>query len=96
MQIEVLPNVTIMKLHGNVIAYRYNDTLNTISITNAGWCTNQTKERLNSIPGVKVHQHKGEWYLNDEPWDGRLVDVNKHPKMARREEKLGLILDDGA
>ena len=25
MKVEVLPNVTILKLHGNSIAYRYND-----------------------------------------------------------------------
>ena len=33
MQIEVLPNVTIMKLHGNAIAYLYNDVKRTLSIS---------------------------------------------------------------
>ena len=43
MQVEVLPNVTILKLHNNPIAYRYNDPKQTLSITNAGWQTNTTK-----------------------------------------------------
>ena len=73
--IEVLPNVTIMRLHGNRIAYRYNDPERTLSVTNAGWFSNTTKERLNGIPGVNIKQKKGEWYLNGEVWDGKLIDV---------------------
>ncbi len=73
--IEVLPNVTIMSLFGNRIAYRYNDPERTLSITNAGWLSNTTKERLNGIPGVSINQKKGEWYLNGNQWDGKLIDV---------------------
>ena len=73
--IEVLPNVTIMSLFGNRIAYRYNDPDRTLSVTNAGWFSNTTKERLNGIPGVNIKQKKGEWYLNGEVWDGKLIDV---------------------
>lgn len=73
--IEVLPNVTIMSLFGNRIAYRYNDPERTLSITNAGWLSNTTKERLNGIPGVHINQKKGEWYLNGEVWDGKLIDI---------------------
>lgn len=73
--IEVLPNVTIMSLFGNRIAYRYNDPERTLSITNAGWFSNTTKERLNGIPGVHINQKKGEWYLNGEVWDGKLIDI---------------------
>lgn len=75
MTIEVLPNVTIMSLFGNRIAYRYNDPERTLSVTNAGWFSNTTKERLNGIPGVSINQKKGEWYLNGEVWDGKLIDV---------------------
>lgn len=74
-EVEVLPNVTILKLFGNNIAYRYNDPQKTLSITNAGWKTNTTKERLNGIPGVNIHQTRGAWYLNGQKWDGELVDV---------------------
>lgn len=75
MEVEVLPNVTIMKLHGNPIAYRYNNPEKTLSITNCGWQTNTTKERLNAIDGVSIVQRRGVWYLNGKEWDGELIDV---------------------
>lgn len=62
--VTVEPNVTILKLHDNPIAYLYNDPERTLSITNAGWFTNTTKERLNAIPNVSIKQIKGIWYLN--------------------------------
>lgn len=74
-EVEVLPNVTVLKLFGNEIAYRYNDPERTLSVTNAGWESNTTKERLNGIPGVSVNQSNHQWYLNGKPWDGELVDV---------------------
>lgn len=74
--VEVLPNVTILKLHGNTIAYRYNDPERTLSITNCGWFSNTTKERLNAIDGVHIVQKKGIWYLNGKEWDGNLIDIN--------------------
>jgi hypothetical protein len=75
MVIEVKPIVTVMSLFGNIIAYRYNDPERTISITDAGWQTNTTKERLNAIPGVSIYQKNWEWYLNGEKWDGKLTDI---------------------
>ena len=76
MEVEVLPNVTIMKLHGNSIAFRYNDPERTLSITNCGWKTNTTKERLNAIDGVKIYQKSGQWFLNGKEWGGELIDFN--------------------
>ncbi len=76
MEVEVLPNVTIMKLHGNSIAYRYNDAERTLSITNCGWQSNTTKERLNAIEGVHIYQKNYVWYLNGNEWDGKLIDIN--------------------
>lgn len=73
--VEVLPNVTILKLFGNAIAYRYNDPERTLSITNCGWKTNTTKERLNAIPGVNINQKNKVWYLNGKEWNGNLIDV---------------------
>ena len=75
MEVEVLPNVTILKLYGNEIAYRYNDPERTLSITNCGWETPTTKERLNALEGVNIHQKNWQWYLNDKQWDGGLIDV---------------------
>lgn len=74
-QVEVLPNVTILKLFGNPIAYQYNDPEKTLSITSCGWKSNTTKERLNGIPNVSISQSKGIWFLNGTEWDGKLIDV---------------------
>ena len=57
----------VMKLHGNTIARRENGGL---YVCNGGWSSNTTKERLNGIPGVSVHQKNFVWYLNDVEWDG--------------------------
>jgi hypothetical protein len=73
--VEVLPNVTILKLFNNAIAYRYNDPERTLSITNCGWQSNTTKERLNAIPNVNIKQIKGSWFLNNKEWGGNLIDV---------------------
>lgn len=73
--VEVLPNVTVLKLHGNPIAYRYNDPERTLSITRANWPTNTTKERLNGLPNVSISQKAGKWYLNGKLWDGSLIDI---------------------
>ena len=75
--VEVLPNVTILKLHSNPIAYKYNDPKKTLSITNADWFTNTTKERLNGLPNVSISQSKGVWYLNGKEWNGELININK-------------------
>jgi hypothetical protein len=75
MSVEVLPNVTILKLHNNAIAYRYNDPEQTLSITNCGWFSNTTKERLNALPNVNIYQKNWNWYLNGKEWNGELIDI---------------------
>ena len=57
-----------LKLHGNTIATI--DELGVLSVSNAGWSSNTTKERLNGIPGVHVKQKNWTWYLNGTEWDG--------------------------
>jgi hypothetical protein len=76
MEVRVLPNVTVLLLHGNEIAYRYNNPERTLSITNCGWESVTTKERLNGIPNVSISQKNFEWYLNGVLWDGKLIDIN--------------------
>jgi hypothetical protein len=75
MSVEVLPNVTILKLHNNAIAYKYNDPEKTLSITNCGWFSNTTKERLNGLPNVNICQKNFEWFLNGKKWDGNLINI---------------------
>lgn len=76
MEVKVEPNVTILLLHGNAIAYKYNDPKQTLSITNCGWESNTTKERLNALPNVSIQQSNFVWYLNGKEWDGKLIDIN--------------------
>ena len=76
MAVEVLPNVTILKLHNNAIAYRYNDPQRTLSITNCGWFSNTTKERLNALPNVSIQQKNFVWFLNGKEWNGNKIDIN--------------------
>lgn len=75
MQVLALPNVTVLKLQGNEIAYLYNDPGKTLSITNAGWFSKTTKDRLNGLRGVSISQFKGIWYLNGKDWEGKLIDI---------------------
>ena len=83
MSVEVEPNVTVLKYQGNAIAYKYNDTEGTISITNCGWESNTTKERLNGVillSGVNIkpiYQKNFVWYLDGKQWDGELIDLIK-------------------
>lgn len=61
---------TSLFLFGNKIAKHTEDGL---MITNAGWSSNTTKERLNALPGVSIYQKAGAWYLNGNEWDGSWV-----------------------
>ena len=74
-KVIVKANVTVLLLFNNEIAYRYNDPERTLSITNAGWESNTTKERLNGLDGVSIQQKAGIWYLNGKEWEGELIDV---------------------
>lgn len=61
-----------MFLHDNLIAVRCG---NELKITNAGWKTRTTKDRLNGLDGVSIQQKNGEWFLNDQEWDGSFVAI---------------------
>jgi hypothetical protein len=62
-----------LKLHGNTIAVL--DEFNMLSISNAGWDSNTTKERLNGLPHVRIQQKKRVWYLNGVEWNGEWTRV---------------------
>ena len=62
-----------LKLHGNTIATI--DQYNMLSISNAGWSTNTTKERLNGLPHVHVKQKNWNWFLNGVEWNGEWTRV---------------------
>lgn len=72
--VEKNVNYILLKLHGNVIARKGLHDGKT-EITNAGWQTNTTKERLNGLPNVSIKQKAGQWFLNGELWDGNLIEI---------------------
>jgi hypothetical protein len=59
MSVEESYGVYKLKLHGNTIATI--DELGVLSVSNAGWASNTTKERLNGLPNVRIHQKNWNW-----------------------------------
>ena len=60
-------NESRLILHGHTIAYM-DETK--VLISNCGYFTNTTKERLNGLSGVNIVQRDFEWFLNGELWNG--------------------------
>lgn len=52
---------TKLFLFGNLIAWKDTGSGKPITITDAGWQSNVTKERLNAIPGVSISQKNWKW-----------------------------------
>lgn len=75
MKVTEFNNKFYLKLHDNIVAVLHED--NALQITNAGWFSNTTKERLNGLPNVNIYQKNFIWYLNGQKWDGNLITVNK-------------------
>lgn len=46
-----------------------------VAISNRGWFTLTTKDRLNALCNVNISQRKGKWYLNGQEWGGEWVIV---------------------
>lgn len=67
-EVKVFANSVELLLHGNIIAELVND--GGLWITSAGWKSNTTKERLNSLPHVYIKQKDFQWYLNGDAWSG--------------------------
>lgn len=44
-------------------------------ISNGGWNSRTTKERLNGLTGVRIQQVRGTWYVNGRDWDGGWINV---------------------
>lgn len=61
-------------LHGNKIAEKRSDGL---YVSNAGWMSNTTKERLNALPNVSIYQKNWQWYMNGELWGGNWTKVSE-------------------
>ena len=62
-EVENVDGEVRLRLHGHTIA---KSNAQGLFVSNAGWTTNTTKERLNGIHGVSIHQSDFIWYLNGE------------------------------
>lgn len=73
---------TRLWLHSNKIAEWRGDEL---WISNAGWFSRTTKERLNGLTGVHITQKNGNWYLNGNFWGGEWTSVNANNQSSSIE-----------
>lgn len=76
MIIENKEEKTYLKLFGNIIATL--DENKELFITTADWNTRTTRERLNGLSGVRLGTSKGQLYLNNVPWDGKLINIKDY------------------
>ena len=67
-EVKVFDNSVALYLHGNMLAEYAVD--GGLYINDGGWQSNTTKERLNGLPNVSIHQKNFQWYLNGEAWTG--------------------------
>ena len=74
MKVRELNKKYYLKLHNNIIAILHED--NTLIITNCGWFTRTTRERLNGLPNVNIIQRNFEWFLNGNKWNGEKRVIN--------------------
>lgn len=66
----------ILVLHGSPIArYVKSQGVASLQVCDGNHQTRITKERLNGLPGVRVHRKAGQWYLNGVAWDGYWTHV---------------------
>ena len=76
MIVENKERKTYLKLFDNVIATL--DEVNELFITTADWNTRTTRGRLNGLSGVRLGTKKGQLYLNNIPWDGKLTNIKNY------------------
>ena len=76
MIVENIEGITKLKLYNNTIAKL--DEYNELFITTADWNTRTTRERLNGLYEVKLGTRKGQLYLNNIPWDGKLINIRNY------------------
>ena len=76
MIVENKEGKTYLRLFNNTIAKLDED--NKLFITTADWNIRTTRNRLNGLPGVRLGTSKGQLYLNNIPWDGKLINIKDY------------------
>ena len=76
MIVENKEGKTYLKLFENVIAIL--DEVNELFITTAGWNSVTTRERLNGLSEIRIGTNKGQLYLNNIPWNGKLTNIKDY------------------
>ena len=76
MIVENKEGKTYLKLFDNIIATL--DENNELFITTASWNSVTTRERLNGLSGVRLGTSKRQLYLNNVPWDGKLINIKDY------------------
>lgn len=71
-KVRIEGDIVILLLHNNEIAKIDSDGT---WVTDAGWNTNTTRERLNGIPRVDVRSKKGQLTINGHSWDGSWKNI---------------------
>lgn len=75
-ELPPLGHVVVLKLHGNAIARGdVGNVRATLEITDAGWPTRTTRERLNGLDGVSLSLRRDQWFLNGQEWTGNWTRV---------------------
>lgn len=68
-EVVASPEKSQMFLFGNLIAeMRIVNGRKSLIISDAGWPTRTTRERLNGLPGVNLYVRKGVQFLNGREW----------------------------
>lgn len=81
MKVIITSEESKLYYHNNLIAIKDRIT-NKVRITNAGWESNTTKERLNGVINLsqskmeRIYQKDFIWYLDGKSWDGKLTQIN--------------------
>ena len=78
----------IVRYHGNTIARYWQDGL--VYLTNAGWYTSTTKERLNSL-GASIYQKNWVWYEasgEGEPWTPGFYRISPSTGVLNRVQEV--------
>ena len=65
-------NYELFIFSNKIAIYTYDKRL---LITNAGWNSSTTRERLNAIPNVWTRTVKNQMFLNNNKWDGGWTEI---------------------